>query len=129
MLNFIFERGQQYSFLLVINRDRLWANAEGILDTLYHFITLFDYGNLDSESKHGLFGSTCLILTKADEPTRDDAVLNYLRGIIRTCSRNNYRYEKKEICLELLSDIVKGQRIEYFRMATENEEAPKCDIL
>jgi hypothetical protein len=113
----------------VINRDRLWANAEGILDTLYHFITLFDYGKLDGESKRELFRSVCLVVTKAEGPTRDDAALNYLKGIIRTCSRNNYRYEKKDICLELLSDIVEGQRIEYFRVAIENVEAPKCDIV
>jgi hypothetical protein len=109
MLNFIFERGHQYSFLLVIDRDRLWANAEGILDTLYHFITLFDYNNLDRESKLELFRSVCLIVTKAEGPNRDGAVLNYLRGIIRTCSRNNYRYEKKDICLELLSNIVENK--------------------
>lgn len=129
MLNFIFEKGQRYSFMLVINRDRLFADPHGILDTLYHFISLFDHGSLDETTKRGLFLSVCLVVTKADGPTADGSVLTYLRGIIKTCSRGGYRYEKKEICLELLSDIVDKQRIEYFRMAKQNDNAPPCEIL
>ena len=52
------------------------------MDTLYHFVSLFDYDSLDSEAKNKLHNSVSLIITKTEGVTSPDRATNNLRKII-----------------------------------------------
>jgi len=63
------------------------------MDTIYHFVSLFDYGSLDSETKIKLHNSVSLIITKtADEVKSEDKIIKNLKGIISNYKSPKHRY-------------------------------------
>ena len=99
------------------------------MDTLFHFINLFDYENMSAEVKASLLNSVGLVVTKAGGVSEDNEIVEQLEGIIEECSQVDYRYDRKEACLELLKEIVENRRIEFFRRAVVNQHCPKPDVL
>jgi hypothetical protein len=65
MLKLIFQTGKEFKFILVISVDHINTGGSEVLDTLFHFINLFDYENLSPDVKKQLLSSVSMVVTKA----------------------------------------------------------------
>ena len=128
MLKLIFEKGQSFQFLIVIPRSKVDDGGD-VLETLYEFVNLFDYENLQAETRQKLLASTAMVITKADSPEEDDNMIEQLKGLAEGWSMEDFSHDRKEACIEVLNAVTASERIGFFRTAKKDQLAPKTDLL
>lgn len=80
----------------MVCRDQLGQTGQPLLDTLFKFINLFDYENLDDDAQKRLNSSVSLLVTKSRlNASEDDKIKKMLSGIIANCSKPSHRSPKK----------------------------------
>jgi len=71
--------------------SKLEGTGEGVFKTLLSFINLFDYENLDPDTRSSLVNSVSIVVTKADSAKLDEGVNNTFQAIIKNCRKPKYR--------------------------------------
>lgn len=71
--------------------SKLEGTGEGVFKTLLSFINLFDYENLDPDTRSSLVNSVSIVVTKADSAKLDEGVNNTFHAIIKNCRKAKYR--------------------------------------
>jgi len=71
--------------------SKLEGTGEGVFKTLLSFINLFDYENLDPDTRSSLVNSVSIVVTKANSAELDEGVVNTFHAIIKNCRKAKYR--------------------------------------
>jgi hypothetical protein len=82
MLKTVLETGKKFLFIIVMSKQHIEStNCSEVLATIYHFVNLFDYENLEPDVRRKLLKSVSLIVTKAGSVTDNESVRERLEGI------------------------------------------------